>query len=851
MNWAWSQLQLATAMEAASRGDFHGFEPQVSSKRPCSESDELTDTTSPRDDTSTANTLLDSNTIMDFPFPTPVSLPQHTPNMQPMGHQGHGAVPSLFSHVPSSQRQQMPQNIYNMQPSFDVLPEDNQVPDLGLPDLGFPFPNSLPVSEPMSYGFPTSISPSTASAITSLDPCSSDFNFHVSSKSADMLGTPVGSIVSNAGSNHSDSADERTVTKRRRTEASWESKMRPSMSPFAADQTMMRLCTRGIISSSLLQVYHDVLEHNLSCWLTEATCPYQGAKSQEEGRRLAEWGPSWSNRIFDRTVRLEDNAKKNGLVRVTKVQDQAATRAMHMAVMAFATQWAQGSRRKNERYQPKDRRATSEVQPDDAFAEMADEFDRNLQRHFWNEAQKALNNVTDVESYRVICAEVIMGFAQKPWTQEDIQTSVEETQKAFESDSSFNMSNLLTEISRCIDMDGPPIHLERAARKMHTLKLRHDSLARASAKKQGLQQSEIFSMRDQSTLGLLYWLTVMADTISSSMTDRPNVVKDEDSQHDATANTNIAEGRWNVDLFIKDEVDNPKRKLTWPCTYEEAAEAVTVSGPTKILMYRHVGYLQSMVRRFQGGPKLEEIISSTLRLWEYWKTTYGRFYRQLIDNFAAVPVRIRSWFFCICAHWHLACLLAMEQIDYVDEDHLGVPAQRKDRISRNVTETMKEISVCELSDLARISLPPSETTEDPMSTFSDPGFHPDSEPDFHHAVNEGTILTEPWTIILVRAFSRAAVVMLRDIDNARQYGLPMISDKHWDWLRRSEDCTKTLFYLGKKSDMARRVADVLSEAISALRESLQQGSTQSKGVPDYKLFAGRTDFPGMAPMSTV
>lgn len=187
-----------------------------------------------------------------------------------------------------------------------------------------------------------------------------------------------------------------------------------SLSPFSIDQAMMARSNNQLISTNLLQIYHDVIEHNLSCWLTEVTCPYKTQQrwSPETTATLQrEWGPSWSNRIYRRTVKLDRVAQSTRMIQLARSEDSAAQKALHLAIMAFATQWAQGSRRQRQRY--------SDDLTADLAAEMSDEFDRNLQRHFWDQAQRALQDVSDLESYRVVCAELIFGLTQKPWENDD------------------------------------------------------------------------------------------------------------------------------------------------------------------------------------------------------------------------------------------------------------------------------------------------------------------------------------------------------------------------------------------------------------------------------------------------
>ncbi|KAH8714590.1 hypothetical protein BGZ61DRAFT_493008 [Ilyonectria robusta] len=600
-----------------------------------------------------------------------------------------------------------------------------------------------------------------------------------------------------------------------------------SISPFSIDQTMMARSNNSLISTNLLQIYHDVFEHNLSCWLTEVTCPYKPPRWRPDVASTAnlkrEWGPFWSNRIYRRTVKLDRVAQSGSMVLLSRSEDQAAQRALHLAIMAFATQWAQGSRRQRQRYSATID-ASDDNPLDDLADEMADEFDRNLQRHFWEQAQRALQEVSDVESYRVVCAELIFGLTQKPWSNHDSPNILDPAMFSSRHGIRDMKTSIVTQINSIISKEGPPIYVERAARKMHALKYRYDAIRRrldSSTNGHGKKVAETLSIsaEDKHTIGLLYWLAVMFDTVSSSMNERPVVVGDEECQHSSPQEESsiddevdeTSSGRWKIDVFIQDDLQAPAQFLHWPCSYEAAAEAVTRSAPVKVLLFRHVSYLQNILRKGGRGQKVEEILRSTTSVYRYWNMTYGSFFRELVQQFDGVPPRIQGWFVCISAHWHLAALMLADLVEFVDENNLGVEVAVRSRVNSKMASRIRETSVRELSDLASVATPPTE----------EPGNHAAPQlPDFHHAVNEGTILTEPWTMILIRAFSKASVILLGEADESLRYGRATLGHNNEDFkksLERAEECVKALWLLGKKSDMARKIAEVLSVASDGLR----------------------------------
>lgn len=608
--------------------------------------------------------------------------------------------------------------------------------------------------------------------------------------------------------------DEHGISERQSTQASWSLNQFNTVSSSSSDHFMMKRSNQGMISQNLLQIYHDVLEHNLSCWLTELTCPYKVKRSLAQTRTpVSEWGSSWSNRIYHRTLKLDQAARRAGFLELHPSEVRACNRALHLAIMAFATQWAQNSHRQHEQCSlyPEYSRMTGRPDsiPDGG---MPEEFDRTLQWHFWKQAEAAIQDTSRIESFTAVCAELVLGLAQRPRSQDASGAFA----RGEEMGSRLTEAPLRAKISHEIASDGPPINLERAARKMHALKFRWDrSLASPSSQSRPgttARTAAPMSQEDQTTVGLLYWLAIMFDTVSSSMNERPVVVPDYDSQHGDCQNDEGEYSGWDVDLFIQDKLESPRQAARWPCAYEAAAEAVTKSGPVKVLLYRHVSYLQNALRRGKTGSRIEQVIQSSMSLYRYWNRTYGIFFRDLVLNFSTVPGRIRSWFVCISAHWHLACLILSDLVHTVDREGQGIREEMQKRLNSRVIDRMQEASARELADLARVATPLTENISSPE----------DSQPfDFHPSISQATILTEPWTEILIRAFSRATMLFLADAESRLQCGLGVMDgQKISDTLQQAEHCVRGLWFLGKKSDMARRVADILTPHLSALNKQV-------------------------------
>lgn len=609
-----------------------------------------------------------------------------------------------------------------------------------------------------------------------------------------------------------------------------------SISPFSAAHLMATNTNKGLISDNLMRIYHDVLEHALSCWLSEETCPYRPnsvtrpssngvswlASNFEKLNVLDHYEPKQQdNRIYRRVVKLDKVAQSTKLIKLTRSEDKAASKALHLAIMAFATQWAQGSQRERERFP----QSLASLDSTDFADDMNADFDRTLQKSFWAQAKRALQDCSDMECFRVVCADLIMGLAQKPMDDEDLAFDRRDSMppNGFGGDSPIvgGEGSIASQISDIIAAEGPPVFMERAARKMHALKFQYEAretgVLDSSKSSLGLERAtsaESLSDEERGTIGLVYWMTVMFDTVSSSMNGRPVVVSDEECHHDPTYPSypdrpehdafNIEysphDARWWAELFVR---ENAEGVLRWPCSTETATKGVVAAAPVKVILFRHVSYLQNTVRSKYRGEAVEKVISNSMAVYKHWNVTYGAFFRDLVHQYNSVPTHIQSWFVCVVAHFHCAALLLADLIELVDENNLGVEYSTQVRLRVDVVRFLRQDSAAILSDLARVSTCP--------RAGDIPGTHIS---DLHFAVVEGSILTEPWTMILIRAFTKAAILHLTEVEESVRHD-PSSLENHTIMIlaRRCEDCTKALYCLGKKSDMARNIASILSSAL--------------------------------------
>ncbi|CAH0053753.1 unnamed protein product [Clonostachys solani] len=611
---------------------------------------------------------------------------------------------------------------------------------------------------------------------------------------------------------------------RRRLNSHLKDSAKSSISPFTIDSEIVAKSNNNLITESLLRIYHDVLENNLACWIAEETCPFTTHQRHREPFSLtelqrfpsptagstimSEWGAVWSNRMYRRVKQLDRVARASKIVHVTPSESRAVSRALDLAIAAFATQWTQNDRRRRQSTQRRQEESDDDVHSDDDDFENS--FERNLQYSIWEQARSALNDVAEVECFRVVYAELVFGMIQKPW--DDVETSPSTFKSKFD--------ELKSTLNTILAGDGPPVFLERAARKIHALKFRFEAAQLGSRtpepqrpdKQRAAALNQITS-EHRGTVGLLFWLATMLDTVSSSVNHRPCVISDEDSQHEADHEAAMKQSRtvilrnsrrWKLGLFAQDDIEKPST-LHWPCAYDVATQAIARSAGVKVLLFRYVSYFQSAIRKRESPQAIEDVISSTTSIYRYWNTTHGVLFRDLTKHYDSLPTRIKSWFPCIGIPWHLGSLMVADLLEFVDDNNLGLEDRRTTRETTKVASAIRRATCIELADLARATGPGRLR-----------GTAPEQLADLHFAMNESALLAEPWTMLLVRAFARAAIFHMDTAVGVRREELAALGHETGElevWVKRCESCIESLWFLGRKSGMARSLAKVLARAL--------------------------------------
>jgi hypothetical protein len=559
------------------------------------------------------------------------------------------------------------------------------------------------------------------------------------------------------------------------------------------------------------------------------------------------WAQDFSSRIVQRVLSLDRVAGKIRARPLTQSEDNAASNAMRLAIAAFASQWAQGSHWSREEHQSSFGTAEGLSTP----CSSRTEFDRRLQEQYWHQARQALLDCADVESFKAIFANMLFSLTQRPIDAER-QTQIRRAAAGivYDPGDTVNFEALEEMVERVIEEDGLPIYLERGVRFAHNLRYKLRRLER-EAKKSG-QGGSVLPDEDRQAVDMVAWLGYMLESLTSAMYQRPLVVSDDDSDilpesldtlnlsddaPDDRSRKSSTSKLWDDFLFLQEKYnrrDDPP--LTWPCTYDQAAAGLSDAAPIKVLLFRKIAQLQRLAAR--GGPAAAAAATEhdAMRVYWHWRHRYEPFLRACAADHDALPPRIQSWYICISAHWHLAGLMLA---DAVEAAAAAIPAARRREPAEEAAAAVRVASLrrhdaAALAELARRATPRAD------ASFAASGR-------FHAAVSASAMLAEAWTELLVRAFAKAALRLLRlareaargpGVGQVHQFstaglasiaaGVPLDGGPE-ELGRMCDSCVGALKFLGRKSDVARLVGDVLGAALGRMTAGEAEKADEASG----------------------
>ncbi|XP_014556069.1 hypothetical protein COCVIDRAFT_38304 [Bipolaris victoriae FI3] len=601
--------------------------------------------------------------------------------------------------------------------------------------------------------------------------------------------------------------------------------------------------SRGFVTNGLLRIYNDSMENALSCWLTEHNCPYTLQKHKPSalsaGRANREWGSIWGNRMYNRVIQLDRAYNSIRIRALTAEEERTASKALNMAVVAFASQWAQAGDR-GSRARPTDFNFSTDEFPE------SNHFERSMQEGLWHQTSQILHRAAGIDSFRVVFAMIIFSLTQRPLDiSRPFPYSVSQLKAKYEYFKSI------------IQDDEAPIFLELALRQMMAQRRALERAEQAMSRTADGEFQDPLRQEDRDTFNLLYWLGVMFDTLSATISERTVVVDDEDCElprpesHKPTQPTpppaaTSASTAWPVipnmfntqfhpvppdptidaatveseafknpednkvwgNLFMRSPDSQADPGATrWPCSYKLAASTLSSAAPVKVLLYRRVSQIQTLVSRRASADKIESAINAAFQVYTHWTRTYAPFISDCITHHATLPTRIQSWYILLAGHWHLGIFLLSDLLHTIDTAALSLPNERACRLAANLVATLRRQNALAVADLSLASIHSAAQSEEDFAAAAAAAAG-GVRSEFHFALSEAALLTEPWTVVFVRSLCRAGYILVSiaaSTDSTRE--------EREQARARCGDCIEGLWYLGRKSDMAFLAARCLSNML--------------------------------------
>jgi hypothetical protein len=445
-----------------------------------------------------------------------------------------------------------------------------------------------------------------------------------------------------------------------------------------------------------------------------------------------------------------------------------------------------------------------------------------MQETLWHQTSQLLHVAATIDSFRVVFALIIFSLTQRPLDMTRPAPRASKSRMKYET------------FQALVQDEEAPLFLETALRQLLAQRRKLERLERESVCEVG-SSGDPLRREDRATFNLLYWLGVMFDTLSAAICQRAVVVEDDDCElpriddeqytapkagsgssevpiHRSSIARNDVDPMFDMletqpkeerevwgDLFIRnDSLPTVPDVTRWPCSYKLAASTLSSAAPVKVLLFRRVARLQALVSRRASAVRIEAAVRAAFDVYNHWNRVYNPFITDCVKYHDELPARVQSWYILLAGHWHLATFLLSDLLATIDATHLSLLSERLSRQISNLVAVIRRQNALAVADLSRSSIHGSLGEAQ----------------DFHFALNEAALLTEPWTVVFVRSLCRAGYI-LADLATTDQNGQDRRQAK-----QRCRDCIEGLWYLGRKSDMAflaaRSLSDMLDEAMPAV-----------------------------------
>lgn len=567
---------------------------------------------------------------------------------------------------------------------------------------------------------------------------------------------------------------------------------------------------RQHLSSDLIHIYEGVAEHAFSIWVTDATTPYLGDP--------ASMSPASAVMSLHKKVVLLDHVSKRIFKPgpASRSTERRVSEAYHAVLLAYAAQWP--------RHRSSETAGSGEWRPDEARVRLS----------LWKQARDKLMDAADAWSFRIVFALMLFAWTGKPpevpgeeaWAAGDPGSDLPET---YVDEPSLDENSALDSSSWQVSAESSTMMSTTALRKLKAFRLKIQHLHRKgidfwSDAAPGLDTWQVAHRRAEATLlentyHNLFWYGCMMDTELSVLRKQDAIIGDEDtdltdqllSPHHASRMRKLtgspASGMRKGTPFRKiwDEVipasSQNHRHLyatSWPCSEETARRTLAYATPIKVLLFRHVGRLQSTYWRQAPAEQVERQIAHALSVVRHWDETYGSFFASCIAHHTELPPSLQSWYTLLAAKCDLAQIYLVEIVKDMDRSAADPFVNTEEVFSALRHKVCVQTS--ELINAIRSSPRPSSRGQVPQNSAFD-----------YIESTDSTILhSDPWPEMSVHGFACVAKADMKEFAKLAEEG-------RWNEVQAAEqrvqNCIWALEQLRNRSIMAVGAADEIKRLL--------------------------------------
>lgn len=636
--------------------------------------------------------------------------------------------------------------------------------------------------------------------------------------------------------------------------------LKPAGASRGLNDQLSLATNKSMIAGSLIKIYSDSFEHLLSCWVEKYTCPYYvSSYAPKQILRHQDFDTYKPQLRFHELVCGLDSKLGPLAGSFNGAESLNSKRALQKAIMAFASQWSarnqSNGREQSMRQGSAGGNSEYGLPSHDMFDadEDSSSFDRILQQSLWHEAQKTVMATSQTASFCAIFAHLVFAFTQPPMAasaNSNTRSSRLDTytnNRHFSADATSSTQSSSApiagdEFKHVPEVKGaekPPIFLEVALRHLNAWRRTVSRLEMQAVDDQSqtsplgsnarsLASRSTVTKKDVDDFSLVFWFGIMCDTTSAAITNRPVIISDEDcvappslldqfdetkGQYDTgsmTENTDAPEDGsiWRLEHFQQGMFgpSNNNNNIRWPCSLADAATVLRDGTQIKVLLYRRVTVLQSLVYRRVSTATIEKAIHESLQVQQSFDATYGRFIQDCIRDHENIPARFQSWYIILGIHWNMGMFLLTDAIEDIDAVRKTGSLQRELRGHSALVSNIRLSTARASAELAKASC---SSTNILTNHAMDRDF----------SFSEGAFLTEPWADLLVRALVRSATVFLSLLTNPADERTPSSSPGDQDeystpaFYQYVHDCISGLRQLARKSEVAGIIAKELRDRL--------------------------------------